>query len=292
MIANLIDRTRFMTPTERKENSLISNIDFTESLKPLNPFMDKIRELVDKEFPLVGTDNVRRDYPVMAEILDGFAKLNLFESLQERQVLGQESAVTRLISIPEATVAVTLLAGKEYRRGGRHGFEAGSLYFRGDLQVQTGNEVYALFLLLKDRKKFETERQMSNICGLVVGGIWGVSRIDETFAKRGVKYFMTDEVMDFTQKWIDERENKGDCPEGGSLWWQEFTNFVSETADSPLGRYLLVRLGIFGDPYSDETKEKFAKAIQTVEEAKLADTTLARVATYLRVSTPSTFQVE
>lgn len=260
----------------------LNRFDPIESLKPRDPFTQKVREILDREFPLIDIDFLQRDYSRIAAQLDSLTYLHFMRGIVERKVLGKSSPENRFFSIPEVTVGVTFLAGQEYKRGGREGFEQGSVYFRGDLTVQAGNETAVLYSHLSKWESLEVEFQMRNICGLIVGGIWGVSRLEETFKKYNANYFISKEVQTVTAKLIEDREQGGKIPQGGGRWWKEFEAFVVENSKSPLDNYLLLDKGISGDPYSSEASEKVFELLEKMKAAGRTDPTLERVADYLR----------
>jgi len=268
------------------ESQAPNSIDYCETLESRDPFSQKVKEVVDREFPVVKDAGVeRRKYPILAEMYDMSARLLTVEVNQERGVLGEEGKRLRAYSIPEVTAGITLLAGKDYKRDGRAGEFIASHRFPGDLSVEVGNTVHQLYAGVHDRKsKTEIEGDMRTLCAEVVGRNLGPLRMDETFGKLGVNlWFETKQVVDATEEYIAEKEQAGEILEGGLEWFKGFRYFVESVAETPFQRVLGERGRFTKDPMSQETAETVAKIYNTQLEFNQVDPKIEAMAKYLGI---------
>ncbi len=254
---------------EREEQSLEpQRIDLTESLQPITPFNAKVREIVDREFPITpqqdphGQVIERRNYSLLHEMLDTFARLNRVQAVDERRILGETSPAPRPISLLEASVGLTLLAGKEYARGGRTPEDWGSFYIPGDISVQMGNMMVGVYDSLRKRAfHMDLEYALKDVCAVVVGGMFGASKIKETFAAIGENdTFDFNRVKAATRKYLTQKETQGELLEGSTAWFDELMSFFQEISQTPFQRVLVKYAQFVKDPLSEEEVIKAVKA--------------------------------
>lgn len=119
----------------------VRRVDTTLSLSPHNSFTRIIRENLDAEYPFHIDDGCeRRNFPVLAELYDGSASLRTEAVNAERQMLS-DNRLVRYISLLEAAVGITRLAGESYKASGNAGTLYGRTFFPDDLSPMVGNAV-------------------------------------------------------------------------------------------------------------------------------------------------------
>lgn len=267
-------------------------IDSTESLVPSDPFTTQLREIIDREFPLVDVPGSekgekRREYPFMGGVLDQVAKIAVMQTNFEKQALEEEAHPIRYISLPEAAVGLTKLSGHDYKRGGRAPAIIVSTYFPGDISAEMGNAVFKLYQDIQNRDRLSAQTTTRRICGLVVGGAFGASEMDETFAKLGVKEWFDDKkVIEATQSYLTEKESKGELPEGASKWFDDFLDFAKGVTDSPFQRVLKNYGRFTNDPYSEEGVAGVKSIYESQSEFGRIDPKIEKMAQLLGVIEP------
>lgn len=249
-------------PVETDSSSnKVEVIDDTASLVRKDPFTRKVRDIIDREFPLItqpaenGASVQVRAVNFRTEGLERFAAVRFFDSIIERQLLGQEIGSKRRISLTEAAVGISLLAGVEYKRDSRPGWISPGLYMPADVCIQAGNTTVELYNGIREQDRSTSRGSLIRIYGLIVGGMFGTAELDETFKKVGIHYFDEKETRRATKDHVAKGEIDDSLPEGSAAWFNEFLTFVDEITETPFQKILSDYGYYVKDPYSEKARE-------------------------------------
>jgi len=259
-----------------------AHVGVLEIITSSTPFEIKLEEVLDRNFPpKTGKGEVRgkteRDYPEWIKGIDLLVETIFTKAVMESRALeGEDFSPPRSFSAPEIAVGFALLAGEEYKLGGRMGsFHAGLGYVPGTISFEVGNRAVQLLDAIYQGEKSRTQTILRTLCAMVItrSSVTALTTdLGKIFEGIGVReYWDEKEARGRVRELLMKRETDGELPKGAVQWFDEFLRFFDFVKRTPF-QSLLLNYGYFiKDPFDPNIPLKIGEIYERQKKIGCVD---------------------